>query len=155
MNKTLVKIKDFSLLSTKEMYNSIEGIRELTALKEGALKPRAEELGLSINFNTNINIKKEFYNRHGFTMDCARLFSSDQQRTLVWYKIKESIPNYYELSSATCTDNHVKTCSKLYSFDFVTLQKEFKNGNCLYEPTEDLLFSVHLVNQITANFKGI
>lgn len=153
----LSKIKIFSTLKTDKMYDIFSAVRDTIVKKEAEFCVTALDHGLSIRCNTNSNITSEFKRQHGFAMDCARLYNTSKERMLVWYKVRDTIMNYYELVSADLTGNYIKTCSALSYYkdpDDAVLQKQFKNGACLYEPTDALLFICFLVSTITENFKG-
>lgn len=161
LRDTLVQIKKFSTFETKDMHKMFNDVRSDVHREERKLARYLKGSSLRVMLNTHKSVKAEFAKRYGFPLDCTRLNHWDSgpilARKRIWLKVKKCIPNYYELSSADITDRYVKTCSSLNRslYREHVLHKQFTNGNCLYEPTNELLYHVHLVNTIIENFKGM
>ena len=158
----LEAMKDFSKLTTREMYKEFNDIHELIRLKESKVTEFSEEQGLVyLTHHTSANKRSLFRERNGFSLSMERFFSTDKQRFLVWYKIKDQLRRHYalvrhsdpiDLSGAT-----VKLSRSLgpyhTSFD-LELVREYRNGACIYRVCEGLLYLSHLMVTITENFKG-
>ena len=153
----LEDIKEFSKLSTVDMYECTEFCKTVVATKESELVDIAYEKGLSIAFHPQDSTSTLFKKLHGFYLNTSRLFPSDPRRIFVWYKVKECIPEYYAVENAEIHPTHIKTAARLrpYEKDFkLALQREFKSGVCKYDVDDASLYLIHLVRTITENFKG-
>ena len=151
-NEYLIGIKEFSTMTTEDMFKCFEQIRQDVKTQQTRLINDDNYTALSICFNTPADLKNFFSRKYGFRLSFAGLYK-EGGRYNIWTKVKDSIPYAYQLINATFKADTIKTSSAIHGkYKEFKLVKQYKNQSCLYETCNDCLWIIHTVRTIHDNF---